>query len=29
MKLAQHRKLLKEWYAQNGETLDPKYIFTE
>ena len=24
--LAEHRKLLKEWYQQNGETLDPKYI---
>ena len=24
--LAEHRQLLKEWYQQNGETLDPKYI---
>ena len=23
--LAEHRKLLREWYQQNGETLDPKY----
>ena len=24
--LAEHRRLLKEWYQQNGETLDPKYF---
>lgn len=24
--LAEHRRLLKEWYQQNGETLDAKYI---
>ena len=24
--LAEHRQLLKEWYQQNGETLDSKYI---
>ena len=24
--LAEHRRLLKEWYQQNGETLDPRYV---
>lgn len=24
--LAEHRRLLKEWYQQNGETLDSKYV---
>lgn len=24
--LKEHRQLLKEWYRQNGETLDPKYF---
>ena len=24
--LAEHRRLLKEWYRQNGEELDPKYV---
>jgi arylsulfatase A-like enzyme len=24
--LAEHREMLKEWYKQNGETLDPKYM---
>jgi arylsulfatase A-like enzyme len=24
--LAEHRRLLSDWYQQNGETLDPKYV---
>ena len=24
--LAEHRRLLKEWYQQNGENLDSKYV---
>jgi arylsulfatase A-like enzyme len=24
--LQEHRRLLKEWYRQNGETLDPRYV---
>jgi arylsulfatase A-like enzyme len=24
--LKEHRRMLKEWYQQNGETLDPKYL---
>ncbi len=27
--LAEHRKLLKEWYANNGEILDPNYVVTK
>ena len=26
--LAEHRRLLREWYQQNGETLDSKYVVT-
>jgi choline-sulfatase len=26
--LAEHRRWLKEWYQQNNETLDPRYIIT-
>jgi len=24
--LTEHRRLLKEWYQQNGESLDPRYV---
>jgi phenylalanine-4-hydroxylase len=24
--LAEHRRMLKEWYQQNGESLDSKYV---
>ena len=27
--LAEHRRLLKEWYQQNGETLDSKYVVSD
>ena len=27
--LARHRRLLRQWYAENHETLDPKYIVTD
>jgi arylsulfatase A-like enzyme len=27
--LAEHRVLLKDWYQQNGEKLDPKYIASD
>jgi len=27
--LKDHRRMLKEWYQQNGETLDPRYVVSE
>lgn len=27
--LTEHRRFLKEWYPQNGESLDPKYLVLE
>jgi hypothetical protein len=27
--LAEHRRLLQEWYQQNGERLDAKYIVSD
>jgi arylsulfatase A-like enzyme len=27
--LAEHRRLLREWYQQNGEHLDSKYVVSE